>query len=258
MLPVLQIGPLAVQTPGLALLLGIWLGLSLAEKHAARQGISASKLYNLVFVTLIAGLVGARLVYALRYPSAFAASPLSLLSLNPGLLDAWGGTAAGLIVGLAFGQRSHMPLWPLLDALTPGLAVFMISLAAANFASGAGFGAPTQLPWGINLWGETRHPSQIYELLAAGLILAIVWPGEERIRTTPVGAYFLGFTALSCTSRLFLEGFRGDSLLLPGGLRAAQVVAWLGLAACLWGLYRRTAAEREPATEFTVITEKKF
>lgn len=32
MLPILPIGPLAIQFPGLVILLGLWLGLSLAEQ----------------------------------------------------------------------------------------------------------------------------------------------------------------------------------------------------------------------------------
>lgn len=239
MLPVIQIGPLALQAPGLALLLGIWLGLSLAEKHAARHGVSPSKLYNLVFIALIAGLIGARLVYALRYPEAFLASPLSIFSLNPGLLDGLGGAVIGAIAALAYAQRSKLPLWPTLDALTPGLAVFMIGLGAAHFAAGTAFGAPTTLPWGVHLWGETRHPSQLYEILAAALILALLWPGKERLAMPLPGHYFLNFAALSAAARLLLEAWRGDSALLPGGLRLAQVIAWLILAACLWAWQAR-------------------
>ena len=95
MLPVLNIGPLALQTPGLVMLIGLWLGLSLAEKFSAKRGVSPNLLYNLAFVTLVAGVIGARLAYLVRYPEAFANSPLSLISLNPGLLDPVGGLAVG-------------------------------------------------------------------------------------------------------------------------------------------------------------------
>ena len=36
MFPVLQIGPLALQTPGLLILIGIWVGLSVMERFASR------------------------------------------------------------------------------------------------------------------------------------------------------------------------------------------------------------------------------
>jgi len=47
---------------------------------------------------------------------------------------------------------------------------------------------------------------------------------------------FLAFLALAAGSRLFLEAFRGDSALILGGIRAAQLAAWAILAAALAGL----------------------
>jgi prolipoprotein diacylglyceryl transferase len=238
MAPILNIGPLAIQLPGLILLLGLWLGLSLAERHSATRGVSANTLYNLVFVSLIAGAIGARLAYIARYPSAFSANPLSVISLNPGLLDPVGGVASALLAALIYGQRKSIGFWQALDALTPVFAVLSVAMSLANLASGAGFGSPTNLPWGIPLWGAVRHPTQIYETLAAAIILAILWPGRERARSLQTGVYFLSFAAVTSASRLFLEAFRGDSQLLPSGIRAAQLVAWLVLAACLWGIYK--------------------
>ena len=238
MLPVLQVGPLSLQTPGLVLLVSLWLGISLAEKHAHRHGISPKHLWDLVFTALVAGALGARLVYVLRYPQAFVASPMSLLSVNPGLFDPLGGIAAGFLASLAYAQQKKLPGWPALDTLTPLLAVFMVGLNLSNFASGAAFGAPTHLPWGIVLWGTTRHPTQVYEGLTAFFILALLWPGSAPGRWHFPGQYFLTFLALSAAARLFLEAFRGDSHVLANGLRIEQILAWILLAICLWALQR--------------------
>ena len=243
MLPILHVGPLAVQTPGLILLAGLWLGLSLAEKHTRGSDVKASDLSNLVIVSLVAGLVGARLVYVLRYPPVFAASPLSIFSLNPGLLDLWGGIAVGLIAGMVYGGRKGMQLWPTLDTLTPALAVFAVALGGSHLASGAGYGAPTNLPWGIEMWGTNRHPAQVYEILAAAFVLWAVWPGKPVLRiqwkgraNQPPGWRFLSFLALTAACYLFLEAFHGDSALLPDGIRTTQILALVLLAASLWGL----------------------
>ncbi|HJW90378.1 MAG TPA: prolipoprotein diacylglyceryl transferase family protein [Anaerolineales bacterium] len=238
MLPTLQVGPLAVQVPGLVLLIGLWLGLSLAERRAGWYQTAPANLYNLVLVGLIAGVSGARLVYVARYPAAFAASPLSLISLNPGLLDSTGGVAVALLAAMVFRQRKQMPGWPTLDALTHLMAVLAIALEVAHLASGEAFGSPTGLPWGIELWGARRHPSQIYAILAASLILGwLSLPQTQRKAGRP-GVTFLAFVCFSAGARLFLEAFRGDSLLLVGGLRAAQLVSWLALALGLIGLAR--------------------
>lgn len=235
MLPILQIGPLALQTPGLMYLLGLWFGLSLAEKFAPRRGMSADTLYNLVFTGLISGIIGARLGYVFQYPDAFLASPLSLISLNPGLLDPFSGFAAALIAAFIYGARKKLEFWNTLDALTPFFAVFLIGTALANAASGAAFGMETSLPWGIDLWGAKRHPTQFYEL--GGAVAILLWLGRLSKQTDlPAGKLFLAFLALTAGARLFLEAFRGDSALILGGIRAAQVAAWLVLAGALGGL----------------------
>ena len=60
-------------------------------------------------LSLLAALLGARLVYALRYLEVFLASPLSLLSLNPGLLDPLGGLACACLAGWIYTQEKSCP-----------------------------------------------------------------------------------------------------------------------------------------------------
>jgi prolipoprotein diacylglyceryltransferase len=241
MLPTLQIGPLALHTPGLILLLGVWIGLSLAERlsthdHDGDTPVDVNTLYHLALVALAAGLTGARLSYIIQYPSAFKESPLSAISLNPGLLDVWGGLVAACVACLLYGSRKNLHFWPVLDACTPAFAVFAVSLGLSHFASGEAYGAPADLPWSVELWGAHRHPAQVYETLAASLILWTIWP--KKAGSFHPGWRFLAFAALSAGARLFLEAFRGDSFLLSGGLRAAQVAAWCILAGSLIGLLK--------------------
>jgi phosphatidylglycerol:prolipoprotein diacylglycerol transferase len=245
MLPVLQLGPLALQLPGLLILLGIWMGLSLAEKFAIKRHFPVESLYNLVFSALTVGLVGARLGSLLQAPQAFWASPLSLFSLNPALLDPISGVAAGLAASLWYGKRNHLPGWATLDALTPLLAMGMLGLALAHIASGQAYGAVTSLPWSIELWGARRHPSQFYELAAATLILLSLGRRSQQADAA-AGSLFAIFVALTAGLRLFLEAFRGDSTLLPGGIRSAQVLAWLALATALVLLHKLESSARPP------------
>jgi prolipoprotein diacylglyceryltransferase len=108
----------------------------------------------------------------------------------------------------------------------------MLFLGVAHFLSGDAFGEPVNLPWTIYLWNEYRHPSQVYEILVA---LGIFFVAYRRPFNQPGrGVNFLLVIALSSAARIFLEAFRGDSLIWPGGFRATQVIA-LGLLA--FGLY---------------------
>lgn len=242
MFPVLQIGSLALQLPGVILLAGIWLGMQLTEARAEKHGRDAEVLGNLVLFALLFGLLGARLGYVLRYPQAFLQHPGSLFSINTGLLDPWAGAVAAALTALVMAQRRQLQWWPTLDALTPLFASLALSLALSHFSSGQAYGAPTDLPWAIDLWGAPRHPSQLYEALAAVLILIILLrPGKPA---APAGILFLDFVSYSAAARLFLEAFRAGSHVLANGWRLEQVLAWLLLAAALW--LRQTRLRRVP------------
>jgi prolipoprotein diacylglyceryltransferase len=238
MFPILQLGPLALQLPGLFLLAGAWVGSWLIDRAAPKQRISAGILNNLVFLSLLAGILGARLWYAVRYIDVYLSEPLSLFTLNPTTLAPMEGAATGLLFALIYGQRKELPLWPTLDALTPAFAAMSIAFGFAHLSSGDAFGAATDLPWGIELWGASRHPAQVYEIVAGVLILALVLRlGSERL--VP-GVTFLGWLALIAGSRLFLEAFRGDSMIMLGSIRTAQIVGLVLLMAAMLGLHLRT------------------
>lgn len=230
MLPTIQLGPLTLQAPGLILLLAVWIGLSRAEKVSHHAGISADRFYNLALVMLTAGLIGARLGYAARNIDAFLASPASLLALSPQMLSATDGIIIAFAAGIGYTQKAKIPVLHALDALAPALAILMVGSHLANFASGAAFGAPTRLFWGIQLWGETRHPVQLLEALAAALIAFGIWPRAGSAAALPPGLRFVIFLGATALARLWLELLRGDGGLVFGGLRQAQVTAWVVLA----------------------------
>lgn len=243
MLPILQIGPLAIQTPGLIILIGIWIGLELAERQAKLFGADGSRLFSLLVWMLGAGLLGARLVYAATEMQIFVEQPLSLFSLSPQLMNLPGGIVAAIAVGLAQGQRNKLSLWPTLDAITIPLAVLMVSIGLANFASGDGYGEISNLPWAIDFLGARRHPTQVYETLAAMAAAWAVWPRPAgRIsawfQAVP-GLRFWVWLGISALARLLFDAFRADSPLVLDQYHLAQITAWLVLAISLWQISRR-------------------
>ena len=204
MLPILQIGPLALPVPQLSVLITLWLGITLAERHVDQHGMKVDELYNLVFTGLVTGIIGARLGYAIQSLSAFIQSPLSIFSLNTGMLDPFSGCAAALLGFRLYSQRKNISFWDTLDALTPILSVLAIGLSIAHLASGESFGSETNLPWSINLWGVNRHPTQFYELFASTAIFCMMIPifGNRGKN----GTQFLAFLCLTSATILFLEG----------------------------------------------------
>lgn len=216
----------------LILLLGaLWLGLTLCEKRAERHLISKEAINNIIYFSLIGYILGGRVLFALANLSSFIQSPGSIFSINIDLFDPVGALATALILGFIYGRRQKLRLWSTLDALTPLFATLAIGLSLSHLAAGTAFGKPTDLPWGINLWNATRHPTQIYEFIASVIIFILIWFHQGDSRS---GANFLLFVALTAGARLFLEAFRGDSTLLFGGIRLAQTIAWMVLAMTLF------------------------
>ena len=203
-----------------------WIGLTFAEKRTERYGVSKDDLNNITFYSLIAFIIGGRLSFVLQNTPAFIQSPLGIISINPDIFDPLGGLAAAILVAFIYGQRRGLLLWNTLDALTPFFAILAIGIGLSHLAAGTAFGKETDLAWGIDLWNATRHPTQIYETLASLLIFGLLWFKKHDPRP---GILFLTFAALTASSQLFIQAFRGDSTLILSGMRQAQVVAWVVL-----------------------------
>ncbi len=243
MLPIFQIGPLAIQTPGLILLLGLWTGLYLSEKYAVKKEMDPGVLYHLVFWALVSALIGARLGYVLEYSQAFIANPISIISINPTLFNWWAGAACALIFSLWYGQQHNLDFWLTLDLLTPAFATLSVFIGIAHLASGSAFGSESNLPWAIELWGKNRHPTQIYEIISSAVISGLIFGLINSKKSLSKGSLFLIFLVLTSASKLFLEAFRGDSQML-GDFRLVQWAAWLCLAVSLWFLGKRMIPSR--------------
>jgi phosphatidylglycerol:prolipoprotein diacylglycerol transferase len=221
--------------PGLILLAGVWAAVSLTDREAPRYSMKASTLSNMILIGLVVGILSARLWYAIRFFDIYLDNPLSVFSLNPTTLAPLEGLLTGLAAAAYYGYRKGLPLWSTLDALTPGLAAFSVAVGFAHLASGDAFGSETALPWAIELWGAQRHPTQIYEVLGAGIIFWLIW--EYRRKTPAPGFLFLGWVALSALNRLLIEAFRGDSIIVLGSLRSAQLASIVVLILALVGMH---------------------
>jgi phosphatidylglycerol:prolipoprotein diacylglycerol transferase len=235
MFPVANIGPLAIQIPGLILLAGVWIAINLVEREAGRMKLPVDRLSNMILVALVAGVLGARFWYAIRFMDVYLENPLSLISLNPATLATTEGILTGILAAVIFGQRKALSLWPTLDALTLGLAAMAMAIAISHLASGDAFGKPSEAPWAIDLWGEQRHPSQVYEILATGLIIWFIWRGR-RMRIFQ-GFSFLFWVGMMGGAQLILEAFRGDSVIILETLRQRQVVGLVVLLGAMLGMY---------------------
>jgi phosphatidylglycerol:prolipoprotein diacylglycerol transferase len=153
MFPVIHLGPLTLQARGFILLAAFWLAAEAAERSAKRLGLRGDVVYSLAFIAAIAGLIGARLGYVIEHWTAYQSDPIAIVALNFNTFSPLAGVVTAVFAGYLYARRKGVANRCLLDALTPGFIVFAAGLALADLASGDAYGAPSSLPWAIELWG---------------------------------------------------------------------------------------------------------
>lgn len=231
MLPVLNVGPVALQTRGLVLLAAFWFGLYVTDRAARRLNLDPDDFWNAGFMALLVGIFSARAAYAIRFWNVYAHSPRLLVSPNIRDMDWRVGALVGALVFGVWLMHMRVPLRRAADALVVGGAVAWALAGLSAFLSGDAFGTPTHLPWGVVLWGVKRHPVQLYESVAGVAIAAMLWAWLPRRRFD--GWLALVGVALLAGARMLIETFRATQTVLPGGFRAVQFAAWLILLAAL-------------------------
>jgi len=136
MLPVIHIGPAAIQSSILALIAAIWLGATIAEGEAKKRGLRGDEVWNIVSIGALTTLVAARLIYIAQNFSAYASDPLQIFSPAPGTLALGYGAIFGALAAYGYIQRRVIPLAPLLDSIAPGALVALGIISLGQFLSG--------------------------------------------------------------------------------------------------------------------------
>jgi phosphatidylglycerol:prolipoprotein diacylglycerol transferase len=239
LLPILSIGPVTLPLPPLLLIIGFWLGTILSDLFAKKTDIDPKNIDNLIWYSLISGVIGARIAFITRNPAAFKGNLISIVSINPNLFDHVSGILVAVSVGFVFVSKNKFSGWKILDILTPFFIVLFMSTNLSMFASGDGFGITTSMPWGIKLWGELRHPVQLYFALAGFLILSVIFFNSSALLTKP-GRLFLLFSIMESSSFLFLSAFQENTEMIIFGLHLKQIIYWLILLVILIILWQHT------------------
>jgi phosphatidylglycerol:prolipoprotein diacylglycerol transferase len=223
MAPVLSIFGFSIQTYPFAVLVAVGVGLWLSSYVARKLGQDGNAIYDLGFYAFLAAALGARLSYVAVHLDAYQEAPMSILSLTPTALYWPGGAGIGLLVAAFYWRRHRLPFGLTLDALALGLAPGLAIERLGAFLGGQDLGAPTELPWGVYLWEQMRHPVQLYETGALLVVAGLLW---YRLLQRPfVGQRFVLFVALYAGVRLFSTAFYAQTPHLDNGIRVVQLVA---------------------------------
>lgn len=249
-------GPFALRWYALMYVVGYVLGYRLVLRRIAR-GLTALTRVGLdaLIGYLVAGmLIGARVTYVVVYGAGeYRAHPLEVFALWRGGLS-FHGAAVGLALACALlARRHHVPTLDVTDTVAlcgaPGLFFGRIG----NFINGELYGRPTTVPWAMIFPADPlhvpRHPSQLYEAVAEGIVLAAtIWLLDRRARAhgwyrpgLATGAFLIGYAIL----RFLLEFTRQPDAqlgLVLGPFSMGQLLSGATLAAgaaILVGVYRR-------------------
>lgn len=279
-----HLGKLPIGSYGVAIVIGMLTGLSLAGRLARRRGMRVEFFYDLAFVLLLCGFAGARLLYILQNWEEFTANPMGLLLSRQGFVFQ-GGFIAATVAGILYTRASRMPLFGVADAVAPGLALahgfgrigcFLAGccygkVCGPEHASGLLHALSVRYPLNLDAGGQISEfnfayygqlaqgviregmaplpivPVQLFESFGNFLIcLALVWAWRRRRFSGQIFAlYMMTYSVL----RFSLEFLRGDAerhfyLGMPTGQWIA--IATLIGGAALWLARRGQGLELIP------------
>jgi phosphatidylglycerol---prolipoprotein diacylglyceryl transferase len=245
--PEIDVLGLSLKTFGLffALNFAAW-GL-LVARRLRELGRPADWAYEMVFVALLGGLVGARLYYVAQNYGDVKQDLLGSIVSGSGLVW-YGGLLGGALAMVLWARWRGFLGLALLDLAGPGLALgYAIGRIGCQVSGDGDYGIASGLPWAMAYPdGEVPttqevHPTPIYETLSMGMVAWLLWRLRDRLRP---GTLFALYLVLAGIERFLVEFVRRNDEVLAG-LTAAQLESgallvigalWLGLSARRGGL----------------------
>lgn len=243
--PNISIGPLVIPSNGLVFIVGVWIVLTVVERSARKLKLDPESTYTLAAISLAAGFIGARLVFVFLHWTAFRENLSGIIWPLTSGYDLWGGLVISLAAGIFYGRAKQLPAAATLDALAPGMITALLAVSLSDYLAGPGYGLETAMPWGIDVYGISRHPVQIYEIIVAAAAL-ITWRVAIPHRIFE-GQLFLLTIAVYSGGRLLVDAFRANAWLTTSGFHVIQVISLVLVLVCVFVLARETTslAERE-------------
>jgi prolipoprotein diacylglyceryl transferase len=227
-----NLGPLPLRAYALLIIAGIIVAIVVGSRRYVARGGSAGVIGDIALWAVPFGIIGGRLYHVITdwqlYFSPGGTGIVGALRIWDGGLGIWGAVALGGLGAWIGARRLGVALPPIADAIAPGIALAQAIGRWGNWFNQELFGAPTTLPWGLEIAPQYRpegyadyatfHPTFLYESLwMVGVALVLIW-ADKRFRMGH-GRVFALYVLLYCLGRVWIEYLRIDTANTVLGLR---------------------------------------
>lgn len=223
----------------LCILLGVIVAYILITREGKKQGLPKEFISDLIFYTLIIGILGARVYYCVFNLDYYLANPSEILKIYNGGLAIHGGVIAGLIFVYFYTKKKNVSFIKILDIVAPAVIIAQSFGRWGNFFNQEAHGGiatyqnlknmhiPEFIINGMHIEGKYYYPTFFFEsiwCLMGFIILMIARRNKNLRKGFQIGFYFIWYGI----GRFFIEAFRTDSLIFFG-LKIAQIVSLIGI-----------------------------
>jgi len=247
----------ALPTYGLVLAIAFLLALAMALRQARLAGVEPAVITDFWIVSLLSGVIGAKLLLYLLDYEYYLAHPKAILTTLRSAGVWYGGLILAVAACLVMVRRRGLNAWLIGDILAPAIILGQAVGRWGCFAAGCCYGSACSLPWAVTFTDPhaneitgvplniALHPVQLYMSLADFGVFLVVLAIAARKKFE--GQVLLSYLVLYAFVRGMLEIFRGDPRGAIGPLSTSQAISIaVGLVAIVLYLVRRSRPAPAP------------
>src|ERR687897_2398400 len=178
-----NLGPVPVRAYALFIIAGIFLAIWVGERRWVARGGRPGDVTEIATWMVPFGIVGGRNYHVLTSPEIYfgnGGEPVKALYIWEGGLGIWGAIALGGVGAWIGCRRRGVPLTAFADAAAPGIVTAQAIGRLGNWFNQELYGAPTPLPWGLEIYRRVDPATGVTDNLTGVAIdttpVAIVHP----------------------------------------------------------------------------------
>ncbi len=232
---IFSIGNFEIRWYSIILLFAFLVAYYVIYKESKKFDVPKDFMFNMIFWTIIFGILGARIYYVMFDWSYFSSNISEIWKIWNGGLAIHGGIIAGLLTIIVYTKKYNLRVIRYLDYIVVGLIIGQAIGRWGNFFNQEAHGLATTLEYlqslhipsfiieGMKINGVYYIPTFLFESIFCflGFMIICFMRRNKYIKVgTPTALYLIIYGII----RFFIERYRTDSLELCG-LKMAMIVS---------------------------------